>query len=261
MPSGKLIKLDGHSRDFLWHEGLLVPAPEFLVVTVYECKDRKEAEMKYRTFDNAAATETKKDRMFGAFRMHKFFPQHGYLFHNSGLMSAIEYVTSFGAPNKSSVRELPFDIMVTPWLNALKILDSGDFTNHYAFRSPVMCAAILATRRDGNKALSYFQSYHDSGGSKKGSVCDGIYAAESLFRTMREECENRWGSRILSIYVPYFLYAYDQWWNDSKMKPWGNVMHKRLPTDMFTTQEWFQTCISQEFDHIKEFPQVEMEFD
>ena len=38
------------------------------------------------------------------------------------------------------------------------------------------------------------------------------------------------------------------------MKPYGNVLHKRLPSDMFTTQEWFQTCIDEEFDHMKEFP-------
>ena len=173
-------------------------------------------------------------------------------------MSAIEFVTGFGAPNKGAVRNLPFDEMIVPWLDALRTLDSGDFTNHYAFRSPVMCAALLSIRRDGNKALTYFQSYHDSGGKKTGKSCDGIYAAESLFRTMREECENRWGNRVLNIYVPYFLFAYDQWWNDNQMKPFGNVMHKRMPEDMFTVQEWFQTCIDEEFDHINKFPKQQV---
>lgn len=252
LPNGKMIKLDGHSRSWLWAEELLSPMPGKLQVTVYPVANRAEAVEYYRTFDNAAATETKKDRLFGAFRIHNFFPQHGYLFNNSGLMSAIEFITSFGAPTKAAVRTLPFDIMVKPWLDALRILDSGDFTNHYAFRSPVVCAAILTIRKDGNKALSFWQSYHDSGGTKNAKNCDGIYAAESLFRTMREECENRWGSRVLNVYVPYFLSAYGAWWDDAKMKPFGNVLHKRLPNDMFTTQEWFQMAISPEFDHAKE---------
>ena len=254
LPSGKYIKLDGHSRSFLWSEGLLSPMPGKLLVTVYPVKNKQEAIEWFRTFDNSSATQTKKDRLFGAFRLHGFHPHHGYLFHNSGLMSAIEYVTSFGAPNKAAVRELPFDVMVKPWLETLRVLDSGDFTNHYSFRSPVMCAALLTIRRDGNKALSFWQSYHDSGGDKKGKKCDGIYAAESLFRTMREEVENRWGNRVLSVYVPYFLFAFDQWWNNNTMAPFGNVLHKRLPNDMFTVQEWFQTCIDEKYDHVKEFP-------
>ena len=251
LPNGKMIKLDGHSRSWLWSEELLAPMPGKLVVTVYPCKNKAEAIEYFRTFDNAAATETKRDRLFGAFRIHGFFPQHGYLFNNSGLMSAIEFITGFGAPNTAAVRTLPFDIMVKPWLPALKTLDSGEFTNHYAFRAPVICAAILTIRKHGNKALSFWQSYHDSGGTKNAKDCDGIYAAESLYRTMREECENRAGKRVLNAFVPYFLSAYSVWWDDARQKPWGNVLHKRLPTDMFDTKEWFESQIGP-FDHLKE---------
>ena len=42
----------------------------------------------------------------------------------------------------------------------------------------------------------------------------------------------RWGGRVLNAYVPYFLYSFDQWWNGNQMKPFGNVLHKRLPSDM-----------------------------
>ena len=166
LPTGKYVKLDGHSRSYLWSEQLLSPVPGNLHVTVYPVKNKQEAIDWFRTFDNSSATQTKRDRLFGAFRLHNFFPQHGYLFNSSGLMSAIEYITSFGAPNKAAVRALPFDVMVKPWLETLRTLDSGDFTNHYAFRSPIMCAAIMTIRRDGNRALSYWQSYHDGGGSK-----------------------------------------------------------------------------------------------
>ena len=251
LPSGKMIKLDGHSRSWLWSESLLNPMPGELIVTVYPVKNKAEAVEYYRNFDSSASVETKRDKLFGAFRINNFFPQHGYLFNNCGVMSAIEFCSSFGAPNRQAVKRIPFDILVKPWLDALRILDMGDFHNHYAFRSPVMCAALLAIRRDGNRALSFFQSYHDGGGTKNAKNCDGIYAAESLYRTMREECENRSGHRVLNVYVPYFIFAYDQWWNDNKMKPWGNVLHKRMPSDMFSAQEWFQLTFGK-YDFVDE---------
>ena len=196
MPNGTYVKLDGHSRSFLWSEKMLTPAPGNLHVTVYPVSNKAEAIEWFRTFDNSSATHTKKDRLFGAFRLHNFFPHHGYLFNNSGIMSAIEFCTSFGAPNRAAVRALPFDIMVKPWLKALRILDSGDFTNHYAFRSPIICAAMMTIRLRGEAALPYWQNYHDSGGTKGPKNCDGIYASESLFRTMRGGCGDKLGQRI-----------------------------------------------------------------
>lgn len=241
LPTGKLIKLDGHSRSWLWDEELLSPPPAKLIVTVYPVKNKAEAIDYYRTFDNAAATETKRDRLFGAFRMNKFYPHHGYLFNSSGLMSAIEY-TVF-PDNIADMRKLPFDEMVKPWISTLQIFDSGDFTNHYAFRSAVMLAAIMTIRRDGNSAMSFWQAYHDNGGSKSAKSADGIYLATDCFRTMKLEAEKKWGRRMLGIYTPYLLLAYDSWATNTRLKPFGSIMNKRLPQDMFSVREWWSQCL------------------
>lgn len=241
LPNGKLIKLDGHSRGWLWDEELLSPPPNQLIVTIYPVKNRAEAIEYYRTFDNAAATETKRDRLFGAFRIHKFYPHHGYLFNSSGLMSAIEF-TVF-PDHVSMMKKLPFDEMVKPWIKTLQIFDAGDFTNHYSFRSAVMLAAIMTIRRDGNSAMSFWQAYHDGGGSKSAKSCDGIFAAEDCYRTMKQEAENRWGRRMLGMYTPYFLFCYDQWWNKKRLKPFPSIMGKKLPSDMFSVREWWDVCL------------------
>lgn len=247
LPNGKLYKLDGHSRSWLWSEELLAP-PELLpggkgplVVTIYPLKTRQEVIEFYRTFDNSSATETQRDKLFGAFRIHKFYPKHGYLFHSSGLMGAIKYACFPDHPGM--MRTLPFEDMVKPWIKTLKSFDGGDFTNHYAFRSAVMLAAILTIRRDGNTALSFWQAYADGGGSKSAKSCDGIYSAEDIYRTMTNEAANRWGTRILGIYTPYFLHSYDAWVNKKRIKPFGNIMGKRMPDDMFTVREWWDVCI------------------
>lgn len=247
LPNGVQYKLDGHSRSYLWNEHLLSPPPEKLVVTVYSVANRAEAINFYRTFDNAAATENKKDRLFGAFRVLKFSPHHGYLFNASGVMAAIEYA-SFPV-NRSTMRKTPMDELVRPWLQTLKYFDAGDFPNHFAFRSPVMLAALMTIRRDKNAALSFWQAYHDQAGSKSKTNCDGIYCAEDIFRTMRTENMGKSGQRMFGMYTPYFLYAYDQWHNDNRMRPFGGIQGKKIPKDMFSVKEWWDVCIGdRDFD-------------
>ena len=64
---GKLYKVDGHTRGYLWSLGKL-KKPASLYVTVYRCTTRAELIELYGTFDSQAAVEKQQDRVTGAMR-------------------------------------------------------------------------------------------------------------------------------------------------------------------------------------------------
>lgn len=261
-PKGQCWKLDGHSRSLLWSNGELAPAPERLDVTVFEVKNRAECIEFYDTFDNSGATENRRDKLTGALKFHNATPHHGYMFNNTGVISAIEY-TVF--PQKySDLRDISFLEMVAPWVEAIKIMDAGDYPNHNLFRSPVMLAALMTFRRDGNTAQSFWQGYHDDigkyDGKKSDRSCDGIFFARDCFSIMKHEQESKYGRRMFSIYTMYYLWAYDKWYADERVKRIASIEGRRVPKDMLTVREWFEEYLG-ELDHPQLRPVAEVDED
>ena len=73
LPNGRCIKLDAHTRSFLWDGGLksrgILPArPEILLVAVYPCRDLQHAKRLYEKFDSKAALKSPQDEIQGAHR-------------------------------------------------------------------------------------------------------------------------------------------------------------------------------------------------
>ncbi|AEK57889.1 hypothetical protein Atc_1240 [Acidithiobacillus caldus SM-1] len=76
LPNGRLIKIDGHTRAWLWEHGLLTP-PESVLVTVIPVSDIDEAKTLYMHFDDPRAAETLQDRLDGALREHELVLRSG----------------------------------------------------------------------------------------------------------------------------------------------------------------------------------------
>lgn len=76
LPNGQLIKLDGHTRAFLWENGLLEPPPQVLV-SVVRVENEDRAKELYKHFDNASATEHLADQIDGALREHQIVLRSG----------------------------------------------------------------------------------------------------------------------------------------------------------------------------------------
>ena len=242
IPNGKMSKLDGHSRTFLW-ENEWLPAPKKVTVMLHEVATKQAAIDLYYHFDNQAATETKRDKLFGSFRRYQFDPTHGHMFNNCGLMSSIEY-TVF--PNKwADLRNIPFTELVKPWIPTLRILDSGEYTNHTLFRSAMMLACLMVIRRDGEAALPWIQGYHDDVGRKSSVTCDGIFAARDLYQLMQIEAAHRGGRRVHGLYTPYFLKCYDNWFENKKMSRITRVEGKKMPKDMLSVRAWWDHNIGE----------------
>lgn len=257
-PKGQRWKLDGHTRSLAWVSGQLAPAPEVLQVTVYEVKNRAECIDYYNCFDNSGATENRRDKLAGALKFHSCEPNHGFLFSNTGVISAIEY-TIF--PNKwADLREISFLEMLAPWVEAIKWMDAGDFPNHSLFRSPVMLAALMSFRRDQNVALSFWQGFHDDIGTKGSKDASGIFLARDCLTIMKHEQENRYGRRMFNTYTPYFLWCYDKWFSDTKAKRFPSIEGKKPPKDMLTVRQWWEEYLG-ELDHPHIRPKKESDED
>lgn len=157
LPDGKLIKLDGHTRDLLWHENRLT-APDMLSVRIYPVQSELDAIRLYKYFDNQAAVENASDRLSGAYRHFSIEPKHRLLTHG-GVSSAFIILN----PNSRDIYAA-----VADWSGELITLDTLD-ASPKIMPSPLIAAALATFRKhrrkqkargnDGRTPLQFWREY------------------------------------------------------------------------------------------------------
>ena len=223
---GVKYKLDGHSRGYLWKRGLL-DAPINLTVDVYRVEAVQDVMDLYKVFDSDTAVENTGDKIMGAFSYHKFNPRHRALFSTSTVsaMRVLVFPSRFGDDKVLSIYDL-----VEPWIPTFRILDSLEpFSNSRYFPSPVKAAMMMTVLRDKNKALSFWQAFHDEDISRTKVSKDGMYASRELTDVWLSDPINHMrGYGGIRKYAPIYVYFYDQW-----------SRGKRIPTDLrYLNQKW-----------------------
>lgn len=200
MPSGKLIKLDGHTRALLWRRKE-VEAPPSLTVGLIPVENREEAERLYKDFDSREALETMRDKVSGAFNRHNFEPQSGLLQSGSitqalrmayGVLIGGSVKTSAaggmgpGMPiiNRRSEKQMlvaKADIyhMINEFSYELHALD-GFGLGQGKITSGVMAAFILSYRKYGHKITPFWKGVFGGKGSKMDGQMDAIQAVEVM---------------------------------------------------------------------------------
>lgn len=173
-PDGTLMKLDGHSRSFLWSAGE-VPAPDVIYADVWDCRTEDDAKDLYMTFDSQDAVENAADRVFGGLKEKNVRFQSELM--QSGRFSAamrIAQETLYGNV-KGKIRGRGFYEMLFDWLPELTLLDECGPTRH-KFISPVMAAALLTFRRHGTDAKAFWSTYATGKGTKIEGEMDAVQA-------------------------------------------------------------------------------------
>lgn len=207
--------LDGHSRRYLWKEGLL-EKPAKLFVNIYNVKDQAEADILYATFDNIGAVEKATDRLYGSFRSYGFSPRTS-LFKNSGTVSAMKQLAF---PNKyADIKMLTGPELVAPWIDTFKVIDESYETIRDAMIIPswVMTAVMLTVRRDGPYAMSFWEAYNNNAGRKSEKSVDGIFAASYLYDWVKTSYIGRSGTHRISACTPLLLWYYEEWRNNRRI--------------------------------------------
>lgn len=192
LPSGKLIKLDGHTRALLWKRKE-VEAPKKLFVAVIPVKDRTAAAAVYKNFDSREAMETMRDKVFGAFRRHGFEPKSSLLKYG-GLTSALRIAyrvlkdrRSAGAANgltQSEAAKADIYAIIDEFSLELHALDAFGL-GQGRLSAGVIAAFLLSHRKYADEILPFWVSVIANKGSKIDGQMDAVQAVCEMIMARR----------------------------------------------------------------------------
>lgn len=184
LPSGDLVKLDGHTRSYLWSLGKLEKPSSFLTVNVFKVESIDEAIKLYKTFDNASAAEDSVDRLQGAFRLVGFYPRSESL-RKGGITGALKIISDL--TQKASKFEIYETIPV--WIESIKKLDqvAGSFQ---VWTVPIIAAALITHKIYGDDVLDFWSAYSKNLGSKSGSIRCPVQALRELIEIKKVSRQN-----------------------------------------------------------------------
>lgn len=219
LPSGKLVKLDGHTRALLWKRKQVQPPP-FVLVGIIPAKDRAEAEELYQHFDSKNALETMRDKVAGAFNRHNFKPQSG-LVRSGNLTTALRMaygvlvglsansgLSGTKGGNQQEVSKADVYLMIDEFSLEIHALD-GFGLGQGRLPSGGIAAFLLSMRRHGSKVTPFWQAVFGNGGEKSGGYMDGVQAAYELI-----ERRDGYGGSASFLLCAKLLAAIDKWLND-----------------------------------------------
>lgn len=157
LPNGHLIKLDGHTRAFLWHQKR-IPEPPTLMVMVHAAKTLDEAKEMYRVYDNAVSAEGATDKVFGALREHGIIVTSPFL--RQGYLSTTLRLADWARLTTLPVVRGDWDHYesVGEWAEEIGILD-WFFTQEgsvYSLHAGLMAAVLLSVRKYGFQEVRGF---------------------------------------------------------------------------------------------------------
>ncbi|MCW5697331.1 MAG: hypothetical protein KIS96_11450 [Bauldia sp.] len=189
LPSGKMIKIDGHTRAFVWAGGLAqgVPTPLVLDADVYKLRDREAAVELYTRFDSRVAVETAQDQLFGAAReadLHFESPMLRAGRYGNALKHLYQVLFGVWGERHSDAR---FTYRVVDYFKPELLRFDAAKPVHSDYTGIIIAGAILTFMRHGDDALEFWGRYGRNEGIKDRGSCDGVQAVRNLLSYVRVE--------------------------------------------------------------------------
>jgi hypothetical protein len=220
LPNGKLIKLDGHTRAFMWKRGDVLPPRQLLTVNIIAVKDKAEAEALYKTFDNSAALESLRDKVSGGFNRFGLDAQSPLLKAGSigsGLKIAYAVLSGCSFTGGGHADGRP-DIyaLIKEFQNEIIALDAfGPLVTLKACTTAVTAAFVLTVRRHGRVAIPFWAAYFNQQGVKAGGKMDGVQAVSEM---MLERRKGKYGGSATAEQCARIVRGFEGWINDEKFQ-------------------------------------------
>lgn len=207
LPNGNRFKLDGHTRCYLWGEGIVDPPSGKLKAVIYTCRNMDDVKKLYVQFDNQMATEGTSDRLSGACR------EHGIEL-KSNLLKTFDFAQALRCVNRdSSLSEYElvakygeYIAVVDNWMLPQKRSILGKSTKvHTCIKA--IAFALLATNEDEQDAHAFVSGIVRDEGSIRGGSRDGIaWAAELWTRRAADGAISGWQN--LDAFLDELLWCY-----------------------------------------------------
>lgn len=175
--TGKMIKLDGHTRAYLWSRRQ-IPVPTSVRVNIYRVRHEQEAAELYTHFDNIRVAESASDRAFGAMREVGFDARSGII-RRCKFGEALRWANAFAAGMARTDRQLREYELVREFRKELELLDTLD-PNPQDFPGPLITAFVLTMRRRGGKAEEFWLKYKMQDAKRDGRERDAVQALLEL---------------------------------------------------------------------------------
>lgn len=199
-PDGNMVKLDGHTRSYLWDAGIIAFPPNGKVTChVYPVESLQEAERLYVSFNSAASSKNTADFIFGEMRSLGLLDQLQTPFlRRANLAEALRFATGIQDPQKA----------IGVAQDALLLFDSFHPKKNF-FRSAILGAALLTIRAHGTKALEEFWiPYNQRDFERRGNRTNGPGAIEERNRDLT--MAKFYGRDIEKALNRFALFVYEQ---------------------------------------------------
>lgn len=162
LPGGALVKLDGHTRGYMWAHGL-AEKPSSVDVVVIPVESMAEAKELYSHYDSDQTVEKARDKMFGAYREVAMNPV-------SGLIKA--------GPMTSALKKLGVgDIyqLTRQWKKEIEAIDSLGIQAG-KFSAGLLLGALIFVRARGDRGLEFVRLVAADAGTRTEDGSDGVDA-------------------------------------------------------------------------------------
>ena len=210
--TGEMYKLDGHTRTYLWVNGLL-SAPKYVYVDMYRVNGLHEVMELYKQFDNSAAAEDSFDKLSGSVNLHGYVLQ-SHLLKKSGLTTALQIVTG---------RVKNFDIYkaVDMYIEEIKAIDAMMLSANL-LNSGIIAAMILVCKIYGRESLDFFRKVANDEGIKTLETKDAVQCLREAILKARKEKKNSGRDNVVAI-CEKALSSHDKWINGKILKKQSGI--------------------------------------
>lgn len=183
LPNNQLIKLDGHTRSYLWKEKELAPPADKVICAIFPVASLKEAASLYQQFDNQNAVETTSDKATGALRLNNIKP-NSKLLQVGRFASAIEIAEACRLGKKSFVKKEGRDIyeLCKEFKPELLLIDEiNPIPNHH--KVYIVAAMLITLRKHGESVMCFWEDLREGLGTKEEKGANGVFMVEQLVMT------------------------------------------------------------------------------
>ncbi|PSU84242.1 hypothetical protein C0W42_22240 [Photobacterium kishitanii] len=253
------MKLDGHTRSYLWDNEML-DKPPMLIVCVYFVDDIEQAKDFYRAYDSNKAVETGKDKLFSALRDGFGYPPKSTIWKKAGAKVAIEvaFNNNCSMPDDRLFNFHKTDIIAC---HVLKTIDNSTRLNIKAFTASVTAAMFISVLRDGASALTFWEKFSNAEGEFSNGKMDAIMMATTYLDEIATMGRTDFtgtrpnyiltghGREVHSVYTPMYLSYYDAWKSEktfaAKKKGLGYFRNRTtLTTEKFLGNKTYKEYIA-----------------
>ena len=191
LPDGSCYKVDGHTRCYMWANGLTDQVPESIDVVVHQVDDIDDVLDLYNSYDDSGQVKQAADQLYSAFKQFEVPTSSKFFQSAAGIVSALkeayrEVDRAYDLGYDGDARNVPVTTAVEFFKAQLVALDALNpkacKKNGPNFKGPVTTAFLLAHYKYSElgkhvqDVISFFHAYNNDLGVKNGKNYDPVFS-------------------------------------------------------------------------------------